>query len=139
MTLRHRAAYLDDAVDRVQETVTDAVEKLKASKLEFDTIVVTGISGLLIGPIVAYLMQKNLLVIRKSDDSSTHSSMPAEGVIGKKWLFLDDFISSGQTLTKVKEKVSQLSYGAHHETEFVGCYLYAHAYRKVYGPEYWGS
>lgn len=69
-------------------------------KLKFDTLVGTGLSGAIVVPPLARSLRKKFLLIRKDNDSS-HSSYPAEGVLGRRWLFVDDFVSSGTTFHKV--------------------------------------
>jgi hypothetical protein len=69
-------------------------------KLRFDTLVGTGLSGAIVIPPLARSLRKKFLLIRKDGDSS-HSSYPAEGVLGRRWLFVDDFVSSGSTFRKV--------------------------------------
>lgn len=119
-TVRHHSSYLEAAIKDTRLTVKRAVDTLKPLKKEFDVIVVTGVSGLLIGPIVAYKLNKKLLVIRKQDDkNNSHCHYLVEGHLPAnkgRWLFLDDFISSGHTLRRVyntvdKEASSHSFYG----------------------------
>lgn len=74
------------------------------SKFDFDTIVVTGVSGLLIGPVVAHMMGKKIAVIRKEDDGS-HSSDTIEGEIGDRYVIIDDFICTGTTVKRMKARM----------------------------------
>lgn len=109
--------------------------------VDFDTIVVTGVSGLVAGSLVANALDKHLLVVRKEDDTSTHSSRRIEGFLGARWLFLDDFTDSGSTLRRVQEAVTAVAArplpwaeeADPHETTYVGAYLYNRT-RGYYAP-----
>lgn len=88
-------------------------EELRVSAREqgikFDTIVGRGSSGMLIVPIVARILRKKWLIVRKHEEvqSSHDSSCKWMGELGKRWIFLDDFSSSGQTFRKVRDGVRQ--------------------------------
>jgi adenine/guanine phosphoribosyltransferase-like PRPP-binding protein len=74
-------------------------------KLEFDAIAFSGQSGSLIAPIVAMLMGKSLIVVRKRGVRS-HSSYIVEGDrAAKSYLILDDLTSSGQTIEYIQESL----------------------------------
>ena len=72
--------------------------------VEFDTFVVRGMSGAIAGAMLARSMKKNLYVIRKEDDDSHDGNRPF-GDMGEAWVFLDDFISSGNTFAKTWDAV----------------------------------
>lgn len=87
--------------------------------LNFDTIVGTGLSGTLVVPYLGRAFGLHWAIVRKSDGS--HSSNMIEGEIGQSWLFVDDFICSGNTLIRVKEIVSRYC-----RSEYAGMYEYYH-------------
>ena len=91
---RYQHEFLDLA-----RTVERAVDQLDKIQDRFESIAVTGVSGLVVGSPVALLMGKALIVVRKEDDISTHSGNRVENIreIGTHYLFLDDFIASGTT------------------------------------------
>jgi hypothetical protein len=102
--------------------------------VDFDTIVVTGLSGMGAGSILAHSMGKNLFVIRKGGEQ-THDWRAGFGVMGKKWIFLDDLIDSGSTWHRVQEYVTTASGDNAFEVwdgrkltnlrpKFVGAYFY---------------
>lgn len=77
----------------------------------FDLIAVTGISGQAVGFPLALALGKEIVVLRKADDSSCHG-IPGELIggrrcKGKRVLFVDDFVSMGRTRTRVREAVEQ--------------------------------
>jgi adenine/guanine phosphoribosyltransferase-like PRPP-binding protein len=101
--------------------VVDAtVKALKA--VDFDTIVFRGFSGAVVGPVVAYQLGKDWALVRKEGESS-HSSRCIEGTVGARYVVIDDFMESGQTINKSVEVVA----GAF-ESKCVGVYFYDSAW-----------
>lgn len=91
--------------------------------LEYDTLVGTGLSGTLAVAELARKLNKHYLVVRKDNDG-THSSLPVEGFLGKRWLFVDDVVDSGRTFARVWEKVQTITYHYEFQSEFAGTFLY---------------
>lgn len=90
-----------------------AVKVLK--RYEFDTIAFRGLSGALIAPIIAMRMNKHLVAIRKGE--SCHSSHQLEGnVATERYVIVDDFISSGETVRKIVQEI----YSRNHNAVCVG-------------------
>lgn len=87
--------------------------------VDFDTLVGTGLSGTIAVIKLSKMLGKKYLLIRKPNDGS-HSSQPAEGSLGKRWVFVDDLISSGRTFARVWNKIDSFNF----DTEFVGSFLY---------------
>jgi hypothetical protein len=66
-----------------------------------DMIAVRGVSGMVIGAIVAERLGANLIVIRKPGES-THSSYPYAGeFVGNSYVIIDDFIDTGDTVKQI--------------------------------------
>lgn len=147
-TLQVRSNYFDIVMDDPQGVIERAREEL--ADVDFDTFVVTGLSGASVASLLAYTLGKNYLILRKPDDTSTHSSRRAVGKIGKRWVFLDDFICSGDTRDRVMEQLAELLRtesvnaaghycpetdrwidGEPHVSEYVGDYLY---FNNMVGP-----
>lgn len=103
--------------------IDNATEAL--AKVEYDTLVGTGISGAIVVPVLAYRLFKKYAIVRKANDGS-HSSNMIEGSLGKRWIFVDDFIASGKTINRVKNEVANVIASHHLEfsTTFVGSFLY---------------
>lgn len=78
------------------DTFVRNARKVLQNAPEFDTFVVRGMSGAIAGGILARSLKKNLYVVRKENDGS-HDSNKTFGLMGQRWLFLDDFVSSGST------------------------------------------
>lgn len=89
------------------EVFAQCVVKIKTDLPDFDSIAVTGISGMLLGPQLARELGKNLIVVRKDQDTKNH----AFGAIvlgyraSKRYLIVDDQISSGNTCRDIVTKI----------------------------------
>lgn len=119
--------------------VKDARKSILASGIDFDTFVVRGMSGAIAGGMLARSLNKHLYVVRKPNDGS-HDNTKAFGNTGSRWLFLDDFVSSGATFWATYDVVQETlgtRFGYHPETgvwdalpcpeevpEFMGAYLF---------------
>lgn len=89
-------------------TVNRTVYRLRNHRHKFSYIVVQGMSGVLIGSPVSLRLKVPLIVVRK--DADKRSSHDAFNIINAPaldhdggWLFLDDFISLGATLIRVRQ------------------------------------
>ena len=103
---------------------------VEVSAPEFDTIVGTGLSGTLHLTRLATALDCNWLAIRKKNDSNHADELP-EGLLGRKWIFFDDFIGVGSTFQRVARAVTDIAEKRDFETEFVGAYLYS-SKKKLY-------
>lgn len=138
--LRILPGYFNVAVDDMAGVIERAKEEL--ADVDFDTFVATGLSGTCVATVLAHAMGKNFLLLRKPDDESTHDGNRAVGQLGARWLFLDDFVSSGATRRRVHEQMEELlrRHGdsviwdeelddyrteSEHRTVYVGDYHYA--------------
>lgn len=102
-------SYFDNALDPIgRETAIEFARAAQAA-LDFDTVVVTGVSGVLMGGVIAHALGVNVLVVRKPDDTSTHSYERAEGHLGRRWVALDDFVETGATYRRLKAVVKDIA------------------------------
>lgn len=85
--------------------IITAVTKLRKIKDDFDSIVCCGTSGLLVAPQVAEILNKNIVVVRKKNDSR-YSPFPYEGVSPTFYVIIDDLICSGQTVKHIIRTIS---------------------------------
>lgn len=100
-----------------------------------DTLVGTGMSGTLIVPRLAERLGLFWGVVRKPGVSShAGSTTRYEGQMGRRWAFVDDFISSGDTMFRVLDEVEgefanpdpgRYPWKAHWHTEFAGALCYS--------------
>ena len=79
--------------------VTNSLNSIK----DYDVILVSGASGLLVGPIVSHLLEKPIGIIRKNQDKEPrHSWREYEGLEHYwKYVVVDDLIDSGETLKRI--------------------------------------
>jgi adenine/guanine phosphoribosyltransferase-like PRPP-binding protein len=90
---------------RLLQQYTDFAARALA-KHKFDSIAFRGMSGALIATPVSLALNKPLILIRKEEDV-THSSFKVEGNKAcKRYVILDDFISSGETYKAIVTAVS---------------------------------
>lgn len=121
---RH-SPYLNDAITDAKGIVERTLESCDPDS--FDAICVTGVSGMLIGPILAYLLDKRLAVVRKTRANS-HAECEVEHNFeaGDRWIFVDDLIASGETIQRVQNAMLYADLG-----EMTASYLYnSNDYRK---------
>src|SRR6266404_718779 len=131
MDILHRPnGYFDELFTQPAEVLSYAVAELTGK--DFDTIVGSGLSGTVAATLIAHQMGKNLVVVRKATENS-HSSNLIEGKLGKRWIFIDDFIASGATLSRCKDAVRATALGYAFDTQYVGAYLYARR-SNTYAP-----
>jgi len=116
-----------DFIQRVKDDLKD---------VDFDTMVGTGFSGIFSIIKLAPAMGKHSLLLRKPTDDS-HSETIGEGVLGDRWIFVDDFSCTGNTRNRVIRQMEELvryqlelnSYRhipitTNFNPIFVGCYYY---------------
>ena len=101
-----------------QKTVDKAIQEADAllQKYQFDTVAFTGTSGAAMAYILAYKLNLQLLCVRKKTDGSHfHKSYPfsdrgwvCEGNLGsKRYLIVDDFITSGGTINYIVDSIQK--------------------------------
>lgn len=118
---RNHSGYFNRAfgdLDRIADIMRE-----RLVEVEYDTMVGTGLSGTLVVPTLARAFGKYWAIVRK--EHSPHAYGMIEGEIGQSWLFVDDFISSGDTLHRVQGVINDAF--ARYEnlsTKYVGTYEY---------------
>jgi adenine/guanine phosphoribosyltransferase-like PRPP-binding protein len=120
MAVVRTTSWISHAWDSEVEMVERFQSITNPYKVEFDTLIGTGFSGGLVVPVLARMLNVNFAVVRK-DGVSNHGNYDVEGIIGEKWIFVDDLIDSGSTVRRVVRKMKALR-GVN--TEFAGVYLY---------------
>lgn len=87
----------------VRAEVEAAVAAL--SGVEFDTIAVRGVSGMMVGVPLSLELGKPLVVVRKPEERA-HSSMLANGRhLGSSYIIVDDFKATGDTMRAVRDGI----------------------------------
>jgi len=111
--LKRVHSHFDQIVEYARDTIPPDTE----------TLVGTGLSGALVVPRLAEALGMAWAIVRKPNDG-THSSYSVEGELSGRWVFVDDLISSGETLRRVVAEVARLSEVYLFDAEFTGAWLY---------------
>lgn len=111
-------SYLALDSKKLKHFLKQSTTALKDKK--FDTIAVRGNSGLLMAPLLAVELKKNIIVIRKSRRDSHSSSLVEGWGYNQKILLLDDFCDTGKTLKVMKRRIMDFC----RAPKIVGAYLY---------------
>lgn len=107
----------------LKKEIALAVKSLK--DLQFKSIAFRGVSGALVAPAVAVRLKKGLILVRKGSKDSQHSTYRVEGhrLIGpQKYVIIDDFPSSGDTIRKIIKEISE---NLNQAAKCVGVYWYS--------------
>lgn len=87
--------------------------------IDFDSIVVCGTSGLLVGPQVSERLNKNITIVRKKNEKR-YSPFVIEGVHPGRYVVLDDLVCSGSTLKYILRNINE----EYPTSKCVGVYMY---------------
>jgi hypoxanthine phosphoribosyltransferase len=116
--------------EKLKRLVEESATLLQEKKIDFDTIGVMGVSGLLVAAPLAVVMGKELLVVRKSGDkrSRLDFGIPIALGIGRnqKILLLDDGIETGATIAAMISKIKSTC----PNPTFAGLFLYCGKHSK---------
>jgi len=85
--------------------IVKAVCDLRKMEQQFDTIVCCGVSGLMVVPQIAEILNKHILVVRK--DESRYSEFTTEGVAPFRYVVIDDLICSGNTIERITNTIKE--------------------------------
>lgn len=130
------------------EILRDLEAATQRANVTYDTLIGTGLSGALVVPYLAVNMKLHWSIVRKNE--THHSSNQVEGSIGRRWLFVDDFTSTGGTYERVRTEVAKAIENINRfrvdlrfnddpdrfVTELVGCFLYQ---RTDVGIQLWNG
>ncbi len=108
--VHHGNSYIARYFDMQETVIRDSVRVLKKYADDYDLLVCTGTSGLIITPVLAWRLKKPFAVVRKPDQSRNAGSNLIEGTVvnGQRYVWIDDFISSGETRDRVVAAMVQL-------------------------------
>lgn len=99
--------------------IIKAVCDLRRISEQFDSIICCGVSGLMVVPQIAELLDKHIVVIRKPDEKC-YSDFPMEGVTPFRYVIVDDLVCSGSTIKHIKHTI----YEDCPKAQCVGVYCY---------------
>lgn len=101
------------------KTIIKAVCDLRKISNQFDSIACCGVSGLMVVPQIAELLNKHIVIIRKPNENS-YSEFPMEGVTPFRYVIVDDLVCSGSTIKHIKNTI----YEDCPKAQCVGVYCY---------------
>jgi adenine/guanine phosphoribosyltransferase-like PRPP-binding protein len=84
--------------------IIKAVCDLRKIENSFDSIACCGVSGLMVVPQIAELLNKNIVIIRKPDEKR-YSEFYIEGVAPFRYIVVDDLICSGDTFKWIRQAI----------------------------------
>jgi orotate phosphoribosyltransferase-like protein len=106
------ASWLEHSIQQEKLRVILPRARRILRKYQFDSIAFRGVSGALTAPILAYMLRKNLLAVRKepNEDGWSHSTGMVEGdANARRYIIVDDFVSSGKTIRKIFERLREFA------------------------------
>jgi len=98
--------------------IIKAVCDLRKIADSFDSIACCGVSGLMVVPQIAELLNKNIVVVRKGE--RCYSEFHTEGAAPFRYIILDDLICSGGTVKYIKKTLKE----EYPRSTCVGVYCY---------------
>lgn len=111
--------------ENLRSTTAKIVKALKEfdKEVPFDAIAFRGMSGAMLAGILSYRLKKDLLLVRKPEDS-THSPYKVEGNHGaEKYVIVDDIVSSGATVKNIVQSIYK-ECGQSRAPKIVGIMMY---------------
>lgn len=127
-----------------QKYVNEATTTLRKILDDFDSIVCCGISGLIVVPQIAEVLDKNILIVRKppNERMREYSTFILEGAPPKRYVIVDDLVCSGNTIRYIMKQIKLEIPSA----KCMGMYAYmkescsyrvaAQNFKKRFGVEY---
>jgi len=125
-----RSYYMDDALDCAKDPkrMAQRIRERIPEGVEFDTIVGSGLSGILVVPGLALELGVLWGVVRKEHElrgGASHAESLYEGDMGRKWILIDDFMCTGATVRRVIGSVHAVfratdEWQLQWDTEFIG-------------------
>lgn len=105
MALSNYHVYGSFDKDKRKTIVAKVIRELR--HIDFDALAVRGVSGLIMAPIVAYLLNKHVIVVRKpKSEEHSHADMLVESPITTgKYVIFDDFVASGNTASEIHKQI----------------------------------
>ncbi len=137
--------YFGEAFKSAAELCSNAERTLRGLEIDFDSMVAIGLSGHMVLPLLARHFNVPFLALRKPG-TYTHDDYGigkfGRGTIGRRWILVDDFICSGNTVRTAQQRIAEAldfcrerGYDSTFSTEFAGTYCYG----KRYGDPEAGS
>ena len=98
--------------------IIKAVCDLRKISNDFDSIACCGVSGLMVVPQIAELLDKNILIVRKNE--KRYSEFRTEGIAPLRYVVVDDLICSGTTINHITSIIKD----EYNRARCIGVYCY---------------
>lgn len=116
------SVYEVDRFTKLIARVSQQIEKLRKT-LPFDALAFTGTSGSAVAYPISAQLKIPLICVRKTEDNN-HYFQAIEGCVGaKRYLIIDDFIESGETVRRIIRTIREDACMGE-QAEAVGVFLY---------------
>lgn len=119
------AAHMEILVpEKRKRYLRQAKKAFRAANLEFDSIAFSGMSGAMFAPLLAHVLKKELVMVRKGADlpDRGHSAFVVEGYAAvKRYVIVDDLVSTGATVKYIHGHILQ---DFANDAKCVGVYCY---------------
>jgi len=119
-----------------QRAIRRAIKTIRDSKLKFDSIACTGVSGLLVAPAVAARLGVPIIVVRKDETSHGEDVEFECDRPPLRYVIVDDLVESGKTIANVQKRMSNLEFGNRKVPKCVGIYFYNQSATASYFDRY---
>ena len=122
------SGYLNVALDgkTCRKAAREVIATIRAHKVKFKYVAVRGMSGALVGGVVAAALGKLMIIVRKGE--SSHGNQLEIGgyeSVEDGYIIIDDFISTGETVIKI---ISTIGKG-YPDLKCTGIFCYSRFYR----------
>jgi len=112
-------------VDNIIRHFVPVLKEFETNHGAFDTFAFCGMSGALIAPVLAHLMEKELLMVRKNGgqdgSNASRGGFYVEGFVqARRIIVVDDLIGTGGTMANIRKGITAKC----PEAEFVAMLLY---------------
>ncbi len=98
------STYLTDCLtgNGLTNVINNIVNGIERSKIQFDAIAFSGMSGAIVAPSVAMILNKPMMMVRKHLND-THSIRLIEGIYQRdcRYIIVDDLVSTGSTIARI--------------------------------------
>jgi hypoxanthine phosphoribosyltransferase len=130
--------YLHNALGKssVKKVIKGMEKLILESGVKFDAIAYSGNSGALIVPTLAYVLNKDVILVRKEADLRNCSSRHrVEGLIssGKKpinYIIVDDFPETGRTIERIHNRIQLSAKNRDSELILKGVFFWNSSYHR---------
>lgn len=100
------SAYIREGLNLTKHVVRELVAFCRSNNVE--AIACSGVSGLLVAPIIALELQVPLIVVRKTGESSHAGGRKVECTAAfTDYLIIDDFVGNGDTVSYIQKRIRE--------------------------------